>query len=85
MSELLGPLAGDKRTVMNELLESVATDKLRGAYDKYLPAVMAGEAPKKKALVEGKEITGDKEAHKPSGEGKAAEIFTIRKLAGLKV
>ena len=85
MSELLGPLAGDKKTVMNELLESVATDKLRGAYDKYLPAVMAGEAPKKKALVEGKEITGDKEAHTPSSEGKAAEIFTIRKLAGLKV
>jgi len=85
MSELLGPLAGDKKTVMNELLESVATDKLRGAYDKYLPAVIAGEAPKKKALTEGKEITGDKEAHTQSSEGKAAEIFTIRKLAGLKV
>ena len=84
MSELLGPLGGDKKTVMNELLESVATDKLRGAYDKYLPAVMAGEAPKKKALVEGKEITGDKQAQPVSGE-KGAEIFTIRKLAGLKV
>ncbi len=85
MSELLGPLGGDKKTVMNELLESVATEKLRGAYDKYLPAVMAGEAPKKKALVEGKEITGDKEAHPVSGDNKTAEIFTIRKLAGLKV
>jgi hypothetical protein len=85
MSELLGPLGGDRKTVMNELLESVATEKLRGAYDKYLPAVMAGEAPKKKALVEGKEFTGNKEAQSFSSEEKTAEIFTIRKLAGLKV
>ncbi len=86
MSELLGPLAGDKRTVMGELLESVATEKLRGAYDKYLPAVLAEEAPKRKAITEGKEVTGDKEAHQSvSSEGKTAEIFTIRKLAGLKV
>ncbi len=85
MSELLNPLAGDKKIVMKELLESVATEKLRGAYDKYLPAVIAGEAPKKKALTEGKEITGNKEAHQVSGEEKTAEIFTIRKLAGLKV
>lgn len=85
MSELLGPLARDNKAVMSELLESVATDKLRGAYDKYLPAVMAGDAPKKKALVEGKEITGNKEATQHSGEEKTAEIFTIRKLAGLKV
>jgi hypothetical protein len=85
MSELLGPLGGDKKSVMNELLESVATEKLRGAYDKYLPAVMAGEAPKKKALVEGKEFTGNKEAQSFGSEEKTAEIFTIRKLAGLKV
>jgi len=85
MSELLGPLARDSKAVMSELLESVATDKLRGAYDKYLPAVMAGDAPKKKALVEGKEITGNTEATQHSGEEKTAEIFTIRKLAGLKV
>jgi hypothetical protein len=86
MSELLSPLGGDKRSVMSELLESVATDKLRGAYDKYLPAVIAGEAPKKKALVEGKEVTGNKEATQVSeSKERGAEIFTIRKLAGLKV
>ena len=85
MSELLGPLTGDKRTVMNELLESVATDKLRVAYDKYVPAVMAGDAPKKKALTESTEITGNKQAHQISSGEKTAEIFTIRKLAGLKV
>lgn len=86
MSELLGPLAGDKRTVMKELLESVQTDKLHAAFDKYLPAVMNGSsAPAKKALTEGKEVTGDKQAHQESSQDKTAEIFTIRKLAGLKV
>jgi len=85
MSELLNPLTGDKKTVMSDLLESVQTEKLRSAFDKYLPAVMAGEAPKKKALTEGTEITGNKQAQSVSGEEKTAEIFTIRKLAGLKV
>lgn len=85
MSELLGPLAGDKKSVMNELLESVQTDKLHAAFDKYLPAVMNGGAPARKALTEGKAITGNKEANNSVAEEKTAEIFQIRKLAGLKV
>ena len=86
MSELLGPLSGDKRVVMKELLESVQTDKLRTAYDKYIPSVMNGGAPAKKTLIEGKEMTGDKkQAQSFSSEEKTAEIFDIRRLAGLKV
>ncbi len=86
MSELLGPLTGDKREVMNSLLESVQTEKLRTAFDKYLPAVMNGNTPAKRVLSEGKEITGDKQAPQSSeSEGKTAEIFDIRRLAGLKV
>ena len=87
MSELLNPLSGDKKVVMRELLESVQTDKLRNAYDKYIPSVMnGGNTPVKKALTEGKEITGDKnQAHQFSSEEKTAEIFDIRRLAGLKV
>jgi hypothetical protein len=86
MSELLGPLSGDKRSVMKELLESVQTEKLRVAYDKYLPTVMeGGSAPVRKALTEGKEITGDKKAPQIGSEEKTAEIFDIRRLAGLKV
>jgi hypothetical protein len=86
MGELLGPLSGDKRNVMSDLLESVQTEKLRSAFDKYLPAVMDGGIPAKKALTEGKEITGDKKAQQTSGqEEKTAEIFDIRRLAGLKV
>lgn len=87
MSELLNPLAGEKREVMGSLLESVQTEKLRTAFDKYLPAVMNGtSAPTKKVLSEGKEITGDKAQAQPiGGEEKTAEIFDIRRLAGLKV
>lgn len=85
MSELLSPLAGDKRTVMAELLESVQTEKLRSAFDKYLPAVMNGGAPVRKSLTEGTEVTGNKQAHTISSEEKTAEIFDIRRLAGLKV
>jgi hypothetical protein len=85
MSELLNPLSGDKKVVMRELLESVQTDKLRGASDKYLPSVMNGGAPAKKALTEAKEITGNKQATTVGSEEKTAEIFDIRRLAGLKV
>jgi hypothetical protein len=95
MGELLGPLNGDKRSVMKELLESVQTDKLMSAYDKYLPAVMEGASTKKKqALTEAAEpvqtsqkevVTGDKQAPQIGSEEKTAEIFDIRRLAGLKV
>jgi hypothetical protein len=87
MAELLSPLSRDKREVMSELLESVQTNKLHAAFDKYIPAVMEGNVPVKKALTEGKEVTGDKTTQAPIGgnENKTAEIFDIRRLAGLKV
>lgn len=84
MSELLGSLHGQKREVMDNLLESVQTDKLRAAFDKYLPAVLNGGTPTKKALTEGTVITGDKKAQE-HGSNKSAEIIDIRRLAGLKV
>ena len=85
MCELLGPLGGDKREVMSSLLESVQTEKLRTAFDKYLPSVMNGGTPAKKVLSEAKEITGDKQAPQTNSDEKTAEIFDIRRLAGLKV
>jgi len=86
MSELMSPLSRDKREVMSELLESVQTNKLHATFDKYIPAVMEGNVPAKKALTEGKEVTGDKNTQAPIGaENKGAEIFDIRRLAGLKV
>lgn len=88
MTELLAPLSKDQKAIMTELLESVQTAKLRGSFDKYLPAVIAGETPqKRKALVEAKEVTGDKISNSnSSSEHKELDgnIYDIRRLAGLK-
>ena len=85
MSELLAPLARDQKVIMTELLESVQTVKLRSSFDKYLPAVVAGEQPqKRKALVEAKEITGNKIPNSASSSEADVHIIDIRKLAGLK-
>lgn len=84
MSELLSPLSGDKRSVMSQLLESVQTNKLQAAFDKYLPAVLDGNKPVKKKLVEGKSVTGNKKSQKLNSSEKTADIVDIRRLAGLK-
>jgi hypothetical protein len=84
MHELLAPLAKDQKAIMTELLESVKTEKLNESFDKYLPAVIAGEAPqKRKALVEAKEITGNKIPNSASSSDNDNNIFEIRRLAGL--
>ena len=84
MAELMSPLNGDKRAVMQELLESVKTDRLHSAFDKYLPAVMDGAQKKvvKTTLNESTQITGNRES-KPE-VGSVDNILDIRKLAGLK-
>lgn len=86
MSELLAPLGAEQRGIMQQLLESVKTDKLHVAFDKYLPAVMEGNtkkvkvSEKKEALTESTEITGDRKAKPEVG---LDNILEIRKLAGL--
>jgi hypothetical protein len=83
MAELISPLSGEKRGVMQDLLESVQTTKLRSAFDKYLPAVMEGAktvAPKKAMLSESSEVTGNRESKPQVG---LDNILDIRKLAGL--
>jgi hypothetical protein len=82
MAELISPLSGEKRVVMQELLESVQTAKLHSAFDKYLPAVMDGAQKKvaKTTLNEGTEVTGNREAKPEVG---LDNIVDIRKLAGL--
>jgi hypothetical protein len=85
MNELVAPLANTQKAIMSELLESVQTAKLKTSFEKYLPAVVAGEAPqKKKALVEAKEVTGNKETHSVSSSEHESNIFDMRRLAGLK-
>ena len=85
MNELVAPLGNTQKAIMTELLESVQTGKLRNSFDKYLPAVIAGEAPqKKKALVEAKEVTGNKETHSVGSSEHESNIFNMRRLAGIK-
>jgi hypothetical protein len=85
MSELLAPLGADKRELMRDLLESVQTQKLATAFDKYLPAVMEGDAKKvaKATLTESTAVTGDREVKAQPQVG-LDNILDIRKLAGLK-
>ena len=83
ISGLIEPLSKGQREIMTDLLESVQTSKLDKSFNKYLSAVIDGNAPaKKKAkLVEGKEVTGNRTTNVSS---KADEnVVDIRRLAGL--
>jgi len=44
MSEMLAPLARDKKAIMEEMLQDIKTNNLREAFNRYLPTVMNGEA-----------------------------------------
>jgi hypothetical protein len=94
LAEMLKPLNNEKAAVMRDLLESVQTEKLQSAYEKYLPAVMNNYsvkttvAPKAAVLTESRAVvTGDKSA-KTAVESRATEsydnVVEIKRLAGLK-
>lgn len=87
MNELLAPLNSEQREIMSELMESVKTSKLNESFEKYLPAVIAGKAPQKKqALLEAKEITGNKTiSNSNRSSEEESNIIDIRRLAGLKI
>jgi len=83
---LLKPLNKEKADVMLSLLESVQSDRLQAAYEKYLPAVL-NNAPTVKAekvmIAESRvEVTGDKSA-KANVEA-PTNVVDIKRLAGLK-
>lgn len=85
MSELLTSLNKEKRVVMRQLLESVKTDNLRTAFEKYLPAVLNEDrrvTTKKTVITESKtEVTGNKTAK--GNDEKSNNIIDIKRLAGL--
>lgn len=86
LDELLKPLNKEKADVMSSLLESVQTGRLQNAYEKYLPAVLNNSSKakaQKPALVESKEVTGNKESAKDIEEDHST-VVDIRRLAGLK-
>ena len=84
MGELLAPLNTEQRNIMSELMEGVKTSKLNESFEKYLPAVIAGRTPQKKqALVEAKEVTGNKTSKTTFTSADESNIIDIRRLAGL--
>lgn len=92
LDTLLKPLGREKKEIMLDLLESVKTDKLEDAFNKYLPSVLNEEAPRirtKKMIKESvvTEHTGNKRASARAEANdnteSVVEIDTIRKLAGL--
>lgn len=91
MNNLLAPLGKEKKEIMQDLLESVKTEKLEESFNKYLPSVLDGDTRQaKKALTESvvtKEHTGNKQAPAKAvaedNTESVVEIDTIRKLAGL--
>jgi hypothetical protein len=88
MSELLSPLNTEQKAIMGELMETVKTERLNESFEKYLPSVLNGKAPQKKqALVEAKEVTGNKVISNTnrSSEIENNNIIDIRRLAGLKI
>jgi len=89
LTDLLAPLNTAKREVMQNLLESVQTNRLTNAFEKYLPAVLANKAKdatpsKKKTVVteSRKAVTGDKRATKLRNTD--TNIIDMKTLAGLK-
>jgi hypothetical protein len=90
LNELLKSLVKEKAAVMSELLESVQTDKLQTAYDKYLPAVLnngngKAKAEKAQVLSESRvEVTGDKSAKVTAPESIDTNVIELKRLAGLK-
>lgn len=83
ITELLNPLVKEKAQVMNQLLESVQTDRLRSAFDKYLPAVLEAQRGHK-VLNETKTVTaatGNKNTVQVQNDGEG--LTDIKRLAGL--
>jgi hypothetical protein len=84
MEELLAPLNQEKQEVMRNLLESVQTSRLKGAFEKYLPAVLNDtQAKSRKVIAESvREVTGDKTV-KAAEEEDRSNVIDIKRLAGL--
>jgi hypothetical protein len=85
LEELLAPLNEEKREVMKNLLESVQTQRLKGAFEKYLPAVLAeGKTVKAKSVIAESHVavTGDKNV-KAVEEEDRSNVIDIKRLAGL--
>jgi len=86
MELLLAPLNKEKQEVMRSLLESVQTNRLKNAFEKYLPAVLEDRSAKaSKVITESYSTeTGDKSV-RVQEEDQVAEsnVIDLKRLAGL--
>ena len=87
LGDLLRPLNKEKQEVMRNLLESVQTSRLKSAFEKYLPAVLAENRPAKatKVIAESvSEVTGDKTAARvQEDDASTSNVFELKRLAGI--
>jgi flagellar capping protein FliD len=85
MDELLSPLNDEKRVLMRNLLESVQTNRLKSAFEKYLPAVLEdGSKKASKVLSESVSVaTGDKNVRVQDEDPIDNNVIDIKRLAGL--
>jgi hypothetical protein len=87
MQELLSPLNREKAEVMRNLLESVQTNRLKNAFEKYLPAVLEDRSVKAtKVISESVSVaTGDKTVPSSQQEDSEAKsnVIDLKRLAGI--
>lgn len=96
LSELLAPLGRENRSIMEEILSNVKTDRLTEAFRKHLPAVLnENRRDVRRALTEGHAqqktvITGNRETKNTdetiveNSTIETAEVVRLQALAGIK-
>jgi DNA-binding protein YbaB len=91
MNELLNPLRGDKRAVMENLLSDIRTASLKEAFTRYLPTVMNGNAPRRAAAPaqprtvahSGDRVSLVETQQTPSTNEESSDLQNILYLAGV--
>jgi len=86
MDELLRPLNKEKQEVMRNLLESVQTNRLKNAFEKYLPAVLEDRSGKARKVISEQvsAVTGDKTVpQKSDSDEDRSNVIDLKRLAGL--
>jgi len=85
LNDLVAPLGKDQKEIMTDLLESVQTNRLQSAFEKYLPSVIGNKTPAKRkaTLTEGKEVTGNRTEPMTQHKADDSNVLDIRRLAGL--
>jgi hypothetical protein len=86
MDELLRPLNKEKQEVMRNLLEIVQTNRLKNAFEKYLPAVLEDRSGKARKVISEQvsAVTGDKTVpQKLESDDDRSNVIDLKRLAGL--